>query len=70
MAAIEDAGPCLPSAMSLVNKRIVVMEGRDPVSVHDTLDSAMADIGKRASSVLLECRHCEANALYFKAVDR
>lgn len=65
-----ESGPCAPSKMSLVGKRIVVMQGHVPVAVHDTLDNAMADIGKRAADALLEWYNTPGQALYFMAIDR
>lgn len=68
-------GPCAPSKMSLVGKRIVVM-GRHyngttmPMSVHDSLDNAIADLGKRSAECLVSWCDTAANAFYLVVVDR
>lgn len=68
--------PCPVPNMSLVGKRIIVMQRQYcerpavPVSVHDTLDGAMADIGKRSAALLTEWNDTATNALYLVTVDR
>lgn len=67
--------PCELKPMSLVGKRIVVMQkgytgSPYPVAVHDTLDGAVADLGARSARCLVEWNDTERGALYLVAVDR
>jgi hypothetical protein len=62
-----------PPRLDLTNKRIVIMQrgGHErPLAVHDSLDGAMEDIGKRAAAHLLDGYDTAHNALYLITVDR
>lgn len=67
--------PCEMPKMDLASKRFVVMQlsydgnGR-PTAVHDSLEGAMLDVGKRAADSLLSYCDTRQNALYIVAVDR
>jgi hypothetical protein len=67
--------PCEMPKMDLTRKRFVVMQlGYNstnwPVAIHDSLEGAMQDVGKRAADSLLSYCDTRQNALYIVAVDR
>lgn len=56
--------------VNLAGKRIIVMQGSTPVSVHDSLDDAMKSIGKQAARLLIEGYVTSIAPLHLTTVDR
>lgn len=68
--------PCEPAKMNLAGKRIIVMQSQYgaaagiPMAVHDSLDNALADLGRRAADALIGHWDTSQHGLYLVAVDR